>query len=84
MRCAPGAHDRCSTGSSEGAALRCDPVARTCAIACDRDEDCGAAGAPERVCDRRLVHEAGAFEAVWSEDMASEIRGICVAPICER
>lgn len=84
MLCTPGTSDRCSTGSSEGVALRCDPVARTCAIPCGSDEDCRAAGAPERVCDRRLVHEAGAFEAAWSEDTASEIRGVCVAPICER
>jgi hypothetical protein len=85
MRCTPGAHDRCSTGAREGAPLRCDPVARTCAIACSRDEDCGAAGAPERVCDRRVVHEADASETVRSnEPIASEIRGVCVAPTCER
>jgi hypothetical protein len=84
MRCTPGALDRCGTGVSNGVPLRCDPVERTCAIACTRDEDCRAAGAPERLCDLRSVGVAAAGEAVRSiEPIASEPRGVCVAAACE-
>ena len=83
MRCTPGERDRCSSGSTVMAPLRCDPVARTCAIACTTDEDCAAAGAAERRCDRRLVREADAAEFVRALDpIASQTRGVCVTPSC--
>ncbi len=83
MVCTPGAFDRCGTGASGGVPLRCDPVARTCAIPCTDDDDCLTAGASDRVCDRRLVGEADVSESVRSLDpIASEVRGVCVVRRC--
>lgn len=86
--CDFGATDRCSTGRSlpgegAGAALTCDPVARTCGVACVNDSDCTTAGLFGFICDTRLNSEAiaaGATLPVGADGNAQH--NICVNPTC--
>lgn len=86
--CDFGAGDNCRTGTSlpagEGAALTCDPVGRTCGVACTNDSDCTTAGLVGFVCDPELngvrADETGAMLPAGADPMAQ--RNICVNPTC--
>jgi hypothetical protein len=53
--CDPTNDTRCPTAAPS--ALSCDPVARTCGVACERDQDCRQAGLIGYVCDARPLGE---------------------------
>ena len=77
----------CNTGTSlpsGGASLTCDPVARTCGVACENDSECTSAGLVGFVCD---LETNGSRSMELGVDLpagadASVARGICVNPTC--
>jgi hypothetical protein len=81
-------NDFCSSATSlpnnEGARLTCDPVGRTCGVACTNDSDCTTAGLVGFVCDPELngvrAEETGAMLPAGAD--ANAQRNICVNPTC--
>jgi hypothetical protein len=91
---ATGAADICALGlvpsMSTEHRFSCDPVSRSCGVACISDADCSGAGLLSYVCDDRLVLEAVGDGDVpdfdgdgdTDDDDGGATYGFCVNPTC--